>query len=199
MCRGFDTPCQPEPGRARASRKYGHAHNGSRASRPASLCAWRWLARWRGGREGTPAGLCGGTPRGRLCSGAGLVHPARLLRRCVACAAILTHPRAAVCCASTCPRPSLPTSHCVRATRIQVPATAERASTAMLAHSARPDRRGPRRRCLHETPTVPQHHHTPPRSGGDVKSARVAVLAAPYQGVPPAGHHIERVFQVRLD
>ncbi|KAI8468775.1 MAG: ClpP/crotonase-like domain-containing protein [Monoraphidium minutum] len=32
-------------------------------------------------------------------------------------------------------------------------------------------------------------------AGGDVKSARAAVLAAPYEGVPPSGHHIHRVFQ----
>lgn len=34
-------------------------------------------------------------------------------------------------------------------------------------------------------------------AGGDVKSARAAVLEAPYEGVPPPGHHIHRVFQVR--
>jgi enoyl-CoA hydratase/carnithine racemase len=34
-------------------------------------------------------------------------------------------------------------------------------------------------------------------AGGDVKSARAAVLEAPYSDAPPAGHHIHRVFQVR--
>jgi hypothetical protein len=41
-------------------------------------------------------------------------------------------------------------------------------------------------------PSTPPPTHT----GGDVKSARAAVLAAPYDGAPPEGHHIHRVFQV---
>lgn len=32
-------------------------------------------------------------------------------------------------------------------------------------------------------------------TGGDVKSARAAVLAQPYTDAPPEGHHIHRVFQ----